>query len=137
VSCANAGDEPVFAKGSVSFDGHPLFAVVAETVDLARAAAGKAKVAYQPLPAILSIEAAMKQKSFVAPPRAVQRGDPDRALATAPHRLTGCIRTGEQDHFYLETHITLAVPLEGGDLHLYCSTQNPSEVQSICARALG
>ena len=137
VSCVHAGDEPVFAKGSVSFEGHPIFAVVAESVDIARAAARKAKVVYQPLPAILTIDAAMKHKSFVGAPRIVQRGDPDRALASAPHRLQGRVKTGEQDHFYLETHITLAVPLEGGDLHLYCSTQNPSEVQSICARALG
>src|SRR5262249_7725160 len=100
VSCIRAGDEPVFARESVSFDGHPIFAVVAETVDIARAAAAKAKVIYQTLPAILSIEEAMKHESFVAPPRIVQRGDPDRALATAAHRLQGRITTGEQDHFY-------------------------------------
>lgn len=137
VSCSHAGDEPVFARGLAAYAGHPLFAVVAETADIARAAARKATIVCEPLPAVLTIAAAMKRKSFVAPPRIVQRGDPDRALTMAPHRLQGRIRTGEQDHFYLETHITLAVPQEDGDLHLLCSTQNPSEVQSVCARVLG
>jgi xanthine dehydrogenase large subunit len=137
VSCVHAGDEPVFARGLVTYKRHPIFAVAAETIDIARAAARKAQVVYEPLPAILTIAAAMEQRSFVAPPRIVQRGDPDRALAAAPHRLQGRIRTGEQDHFYLETQIAMAVPQEDGDIHLYCSTQNPAEVQSVCARVLG
>jgi xanthine dehydrogenase large subunit len=137
VSCVHAADEPVFARGLATYKGHPIFAVAAETIDIARAAARKAEVVYEPLPAILTIAAAMEQRSFVAPPRIVQRGDPDRALAAAPHRLQGRIRTGEQDHFYLETQIAMAVPQEDGDIHLYCSTQNPAEVQSVCARVLG
>ena len=136
VSCGHVGDEPVFAKGVVTFEGHPLFAVVAETIDIARVAARKARVAYETLPAILTIAAAMEHESFVTPPRIVQRGAPERAIAAAPHRLAGRIRTGEQEHFYLETQIALAVPQEDGDLLLHCSTQNPSEVQSVCARIL-
>lgn len=137
VSCIHAGDEPVFSRGIATFHGHPLFAVAAETIEFARAAAKKAKVVYEALPAIITIGDAMEQGSFVAPPRTVQRGDPDAALASAPHRVTGGITTGEQDHFYLETHISLAVPQEDGDILLYCSTQNPSEVQAVCARVLG
>jgi xanthine dehydrogenase large subunit len=137
VSCVHAGDEPVFATGLATYKGHPIFAVAAETIEIARAAARKAQVVYEPLPALLTIAAAMEARSFVAPPRIVQRGDPDRALAAAPHRLQGRIRTGEQDHFYLETQIAMAVPQEDGDIHLYCSTQNPAEVQSVCARVLG
>ena len=137
VSCVGAGDEPVFAKKIAEYAGHPIFAVAAETIDIARAAAGKAKIVYQPLPAVVSIDAAMKRRSFVGPPRVVQRGEPDRALAAAKHRLQGKISTGGQDHFYLEGQISLAVPREDGDLHIYCSTQNPSEVQHVCARVLG
>jgi len=137
VSCIEAGDEPVFARQTVEYEGHPLFAVVAETVDAARAAARKARIVYEPLPAVLAIDDAMARKSFVGPPRTVQRGDPDRALAGARHRLQGRISTGGQDHFYLESQISLAVPREDGDLHIFCSTQNPSEVQHVCARVLG
>ena len=136
-SCIHAGDEPVFAKGLVQFQGQPLFAVVADTVQQARAAAGRAHVSYEVLPPILSIAEAMEAQSFVCPPRRVQRGDPDKAIASAPHQLRGHVSTGGQDHFYLEGQITLAVPQEDGDIQLFCSTQNPSEVQHVCARVLG
>ncbi len=137
VSCINAGDEPVFANKTAEYEGHPIFAVAAETIDIARAAARKAKIVYEPLPAVVSIDAAMEQRGFVGPSRSVQRGEPDQALAAAKHRLQGTISTGGQDHFYLEGQISLAVPREDGDLHIHCSTQNPSEVQHVCARVLG
>jgi xanthine dehydrogenase large subunit len=137
VSCIHAGDEPVFAKGEVLYHGHPIFAVAAESIDVARSAAEKAVVEYEVLKPIISIKDAMEQGSFVGPSRVVQRGDPDTAIKSAPHRLRGRITTGGQDHFYLESQISLAVPTEGGELHIYCSTQNPTEVQHVCARILG
>jgi xanthine dehydrogenase large subunit len=137
VSCGHVGDEPVFAKDVVLYAGHPIFAVVAESAEMARAAAGKAKISYEELPPIISIAEAMAAGSFVAPPRIVQRGEPDEALNASRHRLRGSISTGGQDHFYLEGQISLAVPQEDGDLLIYCSTQNPSEVQHVCARVLG
>jgi xanthine dehydrogenase large subunit len=137
VSCIHAGDEPVFAKGVVQYHGHPIFAVVAQSVDVARAAARKADIKYELLKTIIGIDDAMQAESFVGPPRIVQRGDPCKAIASAKHRLCGRISTGGQDHFYLESQISLAVPQEDGNLDIYCSTQNPSEVQHVCARVLG
>jgi xanthine dehydrogenase large subunit len=137
VSCIHVGDEPVFAKGVVQYHGHPIFAVVAQNIDIARAATQKAELKCELLKPIISIEEAMAAKSFVGPTRIVQRGDPDGAITSAKHRLRGKISTGGQDHFYLESQISLAVPQEDGALHIYCSTQNPSEVQHVCARVLG
>ena len=59
----------VFADGEVQFYGQPLFAVAAETLDNARAAAMLAEIDYEDLPAILSIEQALAAESEVAPPR--------------------------------------------------------------------
>ncbi|MCB5363012.1 xanthine dehydrogenase molybdopterin binding subunit [Pusillimonas sp. CC-YST705] len=136
VSCIHAGDEPVFAQGTVQFLGQPIYAVAAETLDAARLATQHARIEYEPLPAVLTVEQAMAQQSFVLPPRKIKRGDPDTALQGAKHRLQGSLRTGGQDHFYLESHISLAVPEDDGGMLIYCSTQNPSEVQSLCARVL-
>jgi xanthine dehydrogenase large subunit len=136
LSCVHVGDEPVFAHGLVEYQGQAIFAVVAETIDIARAAAKLAKVVYRPLEPIVTIDDAMARQRFLLPPRIVRRGDPELALERAPHRLAGSITTGGQDHFYLESQISLAVPQEDGDLLIYCSTQNPSEIQSICARVL-
>lgn len=136
ISCVHAGDEPIFAKNCVQFAGQALYAVVAENIAAARRACAFSKIEFKVLPPVLTIDQAMERQSFVVPPRRVIRGDPVRALDQAPHRLQGSIRTGGQDHFYLEGQISLAEPGEDGEMLIYCSTQNPSEVQNICARVL-
>lgn len=137
ISCIHAGDEPVFADGEVNFHGQPVFAVVAESIDAARLAAEHAEIRYQPLDPILTIDQAMARESFVMPPRSVRRGNPEDAIAGAPHRLQGRISMGGQEHFYLEGQVSLAIPGEDGDLKVLCSSQNPTEVQNLCAQVLG
>jgi xanthine dehydrogenase large subunit len=64
-------------------------------------------------------------------------GDAAAAIATAQHRVKGTLQIGGQEHFYLEGQAALAIPLEGGDLHIHSSTQHPSEIQHIVAHLLG
>ena len=66
----------------------------------------------------------------------MRRGEPEQAIAAAPHRLAGRIRMGGQDHFYLEGQVALAVPGEDGDMLVWSSTQHPSEVQHLIASVL-
>ena len=70
------------------------------------------------------------------PPMRLRRGDADAALAQAPHRLQGQISIGGQEQFYLEGQISYAVPREDGCIHLWCSTQHPTEMQHLVAHAL-
>ena len=107
------------------------------TLDQARAAAKLARIEYEPLPCILSIEEAIAQESFVSPPALMVRGEVEPALTAAPHRLSGELRCGGQDHFYLEGQIALATPGEAGEMHLWSSTQHPTEVQHGVAHLLG
>ena len=130
-------DDPILADGGVQFAGQPVFAVAATSVEAARRAARLCRFDVEPLPAVLSIEEAMAAASFVLPPVHVRRGDAAAALAGAPHRLSGTVRSGGQDHFYLEGQVALAIPREGGAMHVHCSTQHPGEVQHMVARALG
>ena len=58
-------------------------------------------------------------------------------MGRAEHVLSGELRMGGQEHFYLETQAARAVPGEGGQILIQSSTQNPSEVQSVVARVLG
>jgi xanthine dehydrogenase large subunit len=91
---------------------------------------------YEPLPPVLTIEEAMGGESFVSPPQLMVRGEVEPALASAPHRLSGELRCGGQDHFYLEGQIALATPGEGSDMHVWSSTQHPTEVQHGVAHLL-
>ena len=129
--------DPIFAAEVVEYFGQSLFAVAAETVELARRAAHRAEVEYEDLPAILTAEEAVERGSFVLPTEVLRRGNPEKALARAARRLAGRLRIGGQDHFYLEGQVAMAVPREGGEFLVYSSTQAPSEVQHLVARALG
>ena len=130
-------DEPVLAQDRVQFAGQPLFAVVAETRAIARRAIKLAKIVYEELPAILDIETALAEESFVLEPQRLQKGDPQAAIASSPRRIEGEIFTGSQDHFYLEGQVSMAVPKEDGDMLIMTSSQHPSEVQHLVARSLG
>jgi xanthine dehydrogenase large subunit len=130
-------DEPLFAEGEVHFQGQTVALVLAESADVARRAAALVQVEYEPLPALLTMQAAVEAGSFLSEPHTIRRGEPEAALAAAPVRLSGECATGAQDHFYLETQVTLAAPGEDDAMHLWCSTQHPTEVQAIVAGVLG
>ncbi|MBL8333295.1 MAG: molybdopterin-dependent oxidoreductase, partial [Rubrivivax sp.] len=118
-------DDPFLADGTVQFLGQPVAVVVAREMLYAREAAAKARVQVKELPAVLTIEQALEQGSFVIPTKSLKRGDAPGAIAAAPHRLKGSTRCGQQEQFYLEGQITYAVPREDGQLTLYVSTQHP------------
>ncbi|MBZ8135102.1 xanthine dehydrogenase molybdopterin binding subunit [Afifella sp. IM 167] len=131
------GDDPVFAEHVVEYRGQSLFAVAAETPALARAAADLAEIAYEELPPILSIEAALEAGADLLPPHEMRLGDAAAAIDAAPQRASGRIAIGGQDHFYLEGQIAYAQPGENGDITVFSSTQHPSEVQHNVAKVLG
>ncbi|MDE0284443.1 MAG: molybdopterin-dependent oxidoreductase, partial [Gammaproteobacteria bacterium] len=130
-------DDPVFADGLVEYVGQSVFAVLADTVNNARRAARRARIDYEELPAILDIDSAMAQQSFVIPSQTIERGRPEQAIAGSAHQLQGRLRTGGQDHFYLEGQIAVALPREDGAMLVHASTQHPTEVQHLVAHALG
>ena len=134
---AFAHDEPVFALDAVHHVGQVMSLVVADTALQARRAARAVRPDITPLPAILTIEQALAAHSRVLPPVTVRRGQPEAALASAPHRLQGTLEVGGQEHFYLEGQIAYALPLEQGQWHIHSSTQHPGEVQHWVAHALG
>jgi len=130
-------DDPILADGIVEYIGQPLFAVVASSVIEARKAAKKAVIEYLDLPSILDVREAKREESWVLPPARLRRGDARVALEKASNRIKGEISVGGQEQFYLEGQISYAVPREDGCIHLWCSTQHPTEMQHVVAHALG
>ena len=138
ISPSNMQDDPVLADGKVEFHGQPIFCVIAGTRDQARRAARLAKIEYEELPAVIDIwDLDVETHRQVTTPLTLKRGDAATALADAPRRITGRMRLGGQDHFYLEGQVSLAVPGEDDEVTVYCSTQGPSETQHMIAHALG
>jgi xanthine dehydrogenase large subunit len=117
--------EPLLTEGTVTYHGEAVALVAAHSLAQARGAAALAKITYEDLPAILTIEAARAAESYLLAPLHLKRGNPEAALAAAPNRLQGSAQAGGQDHFYLETQIALATPGEDGAFHIFSSTQHP------------
>jgi len=132
-------DEPILADGVVHSLGQPMFAVLSANRETARrvAAMAKAFVQIEPLPALLTPQAAHAAGQYVVPPMHLQRGDVDEAFAQAPHRLQDRFQLGGQEQFYLEGQISYAIPKENQGMLVHCSTQHPSEMQHNVAHALG
>ncbi|MDE2593486.1 MAG: xanthine dehydrogenase molybdopterin binding subunit [Burkholderiales bacterium] len=131
-------DDPILADGLVQYLGQPMFAVLSTDRETARRVAARAKefVQIEPLPALLTPEAAHAAAQYVVPPMHLHRGDAAQALAAAPHRLSQTFHLGGQEQFYLEGQISYAIPKENNSLQVYCSTQHPSEMQHAIAHAL-
>lgn len=130
-------DEPCMAEAETTFIGQAIALIAAENEEVALQAEKLILIEYEPLEAILDIESAMAANSLVAPVRKIERGDVEGALQAAPHRLSGQLKTGAQEHWYLETQTALVVPGEGREMSVYASSQNPAETQAIVAEVLG
>ncbi len=143
---ASRKDEPLFPRppeggktawGEILYHSMPIAWVIADSVEAAKLGASRVIAEYQPLPAILTVSDAERSGSFHTEIERIRRGEPECAIHAAAHRLTGSVDIGGQEHFYLETHATIALVDEAGSVLVHASTQHPTETQDIVARVCG
>jgi xanthine dehydrogenase large subunit len=138
VAATGQHDEPLLATDRVQFHGQVIFAVIAETRDQARRAAKLAKIEYRDLPHFTDVDSARENgAALVCEPMTLLRGEPETEIEKPPLRIQASMKIGGQEHFYLESHIALAIPGEDDDVTVWSSTQHPSEVQHMVAHVLG
>eukprot|EP00804_Cyclotella_cryptica_P017080 CCRYP_003325-RB/>CCRYP_003325-RB protein AED:0.06 eAED:0.06 QI:85/1/1/1/0.87/0.77/9/930/1539 len=130
----------------VEFVGQVLGIVVGASQEIAEKGARAVVVEYgeeEAGNAIVSIEDAIKAGSFWTDFRHEMKrgGDVYHILSQTEVDgkplvvVEGSIRSGGQEHFYLEPNSTLAIPSESGtNLTIYASTQAPTKTQDFCAR---
>ena len=136
-------DEPLFlgAGNVATYHGQAIAWVLGTSVEAARQGAGRVVVTYEKLDAILDPADAIRLGSVHTDPQWIRRGDVDVELVGAGEAghaiVSGEFRMGAQDHFPLETHVSVALADEDGRMMVHSSTQHPSETQAIVAHALG
>ena len=130
-------DEPLLAEGEVDYVGQPVAVVVARDERTARQAAQRVKLDIEELPAVFDAREAWSKGQLLLPPRTLSLGDVDAAWEACDVVVDGHVETGGQEHLYLETQVTVALPVEKGRLKLICATQSASAVQRIVAGVLG
>ncbi|CAF2930252.1 unnamed protein product [Rotaria sp. Silwood2] len=138
-------DEEIFASEFVYCVGMVIGLCVADTEEHARQAAELVRIKYEELsPVILSIDEAIKYESYLGSPdqqeKSLQVGNIDQGLLESDHVLEGTFYIGGQEHFYMEPNAFVVQPVSEGhytQLHVYSTTQAPSQVQRAIAEALG
>ena len=128
-------DEALFPN-EIMYMGQAVCWVLAESEEAARAGANAIQVEYELLPAILTIQDAITQGSFQSSTLHAKRGDVVTGLKSSPSVLEGELYIGGQEHFYLETHASLASLDETGHVVVQCSTQHPTVTQQVVAQVL-
>ncbi|KAL0052613.1 hypothetical protein WJX82_004790 [Trebouxia sp. C0006] len=133
-------DEECFASEVVTCIGHVIGVVVADTEQHARMAARLVKVEYEDLPPLISIEDAIEAESYYEGwGKRIDCGDVDRVFESEEydHVIEGTCKMGGQEHFYLEPHGSIVVPLENDEIKIIASTQAPAKHQQTIAHVLG
>ncbi len=143
-------DRPVIAVGETKYHGDPVALVVAETKDLAAAAAALVRVAYEELPAVFTLAGALDPAApLVQDPslrpndrlastnvlreHPIGWGDVDAATAdvVVEHTYTFPMVT----HFAIEPHAYMAAP-DGDGIAVWSTIQHPNWLQKVIAQVL-
>ncbi|GLY31013.1 molybdopterin cofactor-binding domain-containing protein [Kineosporia sp. NBRC 101731] len=127
-------DEPLFPS-EVMFHGQAICWVLGETLEAARLGSLQVVVEYEPLPAIVAVRDAIAAGSYQGNTLVLDRGNLD--FDAASQVFEGEFEFSGQEHFYLETHSSLAMVDEAEQVFVQSSTQHPTETQEIVAHVLG
>jgi aerobic carbon-monoxide dehydrogenase large subunit len=130
----------------VRWVGQPVAAVVACTLADAEAAVDRIVVEYEPLPALIDVEAALAEDAprvfpdwddNVVGKFRFAEGDAVAKIAGSPHSLSLEFRVGRHQCAPMETRGYVAVWDRGGKLTLWASTQNPHPLRTNLSTMLG
>eukprot|EP00163_Fabomonas_tropica_P002932 TRINITY_DN123_c0_g2_i2.p1 TRINITY_DN123_c0_g2~~TRINITY_DN123_c0_g2_i2.p1 ORF type:complete len:1383 (+),score=290.83 TRINITY_DN123_c0_g2_i2:369-4517(+) len=130
-------DEQIFAIDQVNYHGEPIGLIVAESDDIAQAAALMVQVAYEDLPIIQTIDEAIAADSIWHEwDRSIVRGDFEQAWQASDVVVEGVMRTAPQEHFYIEPQNCIVIP-DGDQVTVWAACQNISKIQNAVADVLG
>jgi CO/xanthine dehydrogenase Mo-binding subunit len=131
-------DEPSLAVDKVRYRGEPVVAVVADSERAAYEAIGKIRIDYDPLPAVLDVEEALKPGAPVVNEvypkntfeyygkydhQKIRYGDVEKAFAGADHVLEQRYQMSPIEHAPTETNGSIAAPDTNGRYTVYTGTQ--------------
>ncbi len=134
------------AAGRVRYVGEPVAVVVATDRYLAEDALDLIEVSYKPRPAVIDPFAALapdapvlheNMSSNLVSERRFVYGEPDRAFACAPHRISVSVRYPRNTGSPMETYGVIAEydPHEGA-YDILANFQGPFSIHAVMARAL-
>ncbi|MFL0061763.1 xanthine dehydrogenase molybdopterin binding subunit [Tenacibaculum maritimum] len=130
-------DEPLWAEDEVHFWGQPIAFIVAESEAIAKQARALIEIDIEELPVITTAKEAKEKEHFINAPRSFKLGNSEKAFSDCEYVFEGETFSNGQEHLYLETQGSYAIPQENGTIKLISSTQGPTAVQKTAAKVLG
>ena len=130
-------DEPVLVDSEIEFIGQAIFLIAAETERAFLEAKKLIKVEIEEQEPVILLEDAMAKGLNLDKTRKIERGNIEDGFKNSDFIIEGQTKSGAQEQWYLETHISVAIPGEGDEMKIHCSTQNPNETQMLAAEVLG
>jgi len=153
-----AGDRDLLAIEKVRWAGHPVAAVVAETLEAAEKARDLVTVDYEPLPAVLDPMEALKPDAplihekleeykhlpvfrpipgtNIANRFTLRKGDVEKALEGADLVVEEEFHINHVSHCYMETQNVVAQYHVDGTIEIWTSWQSPYPVRQLMAESL-
>ena len=151
-------DRYIFAQDRVRFVGEQIAAVIADTPEAALRAAKLVKVDYAPLPAVLSLDDALKKDAVILHPdlgsyqkvpwffprpgtniahwRKTRKGSVAKGFKQADFILEDTYTVPRYAHCPIETHAVTGLFDLSGRLTLWASSQSPFAQRNVMATAL-
>lgn len=140
-------DETALAEDVVRYVGEPVAAVAADDEETAERALAAIDVEYDPLPAIMSIEEALQNRSVRIHDQAdgsnihkainLEFGDVAGGFARADHTREDVFFYEGSNHVAMEQHAVLASFEASGKLTVWSSTQVPLYLHNALQKVLG
>ncbi|MDB9787024.1 molybdopterin-dependent oxidoreductase [Bacteriovoracaceae bacterium] len=130
-------DQPILVEKEINYIGEPICVLAGSNREVLDRAKKLIEVDIVPIEPIRGIADAIKKDSFLHEKQEIETGNVREALFNARNKLVGDFFSGSQDHFYLESHASIAYPDDENCLTIYSSSQHPSEVSHVVAEALG
>ncbi len=130
-------DEPLFAVDEVHFIGQPIALLVAHDHFTARDARKLVEIEYEDLEVIIDPRIAKERGHLLFPSRTFANGNIEKSFAESDIIIEGRADSAGQEHLYIETQGSYAIPLENNNIKIYSSTQGPTLVQKTTAVVLG
>ena len=132
----------------VRYWGEGVAAVAAISEEIAEEALGLIEIEYEPLPAVFTVEDALKpdapaihdnglEKNNVLAPVVVERGDVEKGFAEADLVLEGEYELGRPTPAYMEPNVCVTQWDGNGKLTIWSSTQTAFMVRGALAEVLG
>jgi xanthine dehydrogenase large subunit len=131
------GDPLLTIDNQIHYFGQPIALVLATTHHAAWKASQLAVIEYEKSDIVTTCyQQEIDANTDLLPPQSMGSPIEPSRFTQASYVVEDEMWVGGQEHFYLESQVSLAELTEDGGIFLRCSTQHPTEVQKLVAEVL-